>query len=86
MHSDAHGAHKMNHMASSSHVEACMPVDRDAQGQHADCGMTVCCFSDLAAPCPDLRAGAVSAAYARLTADPALQADPDRADKLPRRT
>jgi len=86
MQADAHGAHDMTQTACSSNKDDCMPVDQDAHGQHADCAMTVCCFSDLSAPILDLRSVAMTARYARIPTDPALQADPDRADKPPRRT
>jgi hypothetical protein len=77
-----HDMHDMTRLSASDDIS----TDHDPHGQHADCAMTMCCFSDPAEPRLDLNAVAVATRYLRIPPEPAIQADPNRADKPPRRT
>jgi len=93
---DAAPAETVTHLAEKEHHDMQdktvrsasddISTDHGPHSQHADCAMTVCCFSDLAEPRLDLKAVAVIAKYVRIKENSALQAVPDRADKPPRRT
>jgi hypothetical protein len=56
------------------------------QTMDADCAMAVCCFADVEEPCADHSGVAMTAHFAGVAANPALQPAPNRADKPPRRT
>jgi len=76
-----HQMHDMAGMAQRSH-----DGEGGMQTTDAECAMTICCFADVDAPRADPAGAAVEACFAAMTANPALQPAPDRADKPPKRT
>lgn len=80
----AQAHHQMNDMSGMAHDAT--DGTGDMQTADADCAMAVCCFADVEEPCADHSAVAMTARFAAVAANPALQPAPDRADKPPKRT
>lgn len=81
---DANAQHQMHDMAGMAH--GAQDSTGGMQDQHGDCAMALCCFSDMQEPHADYAGVTMSARYAVLVANPAMQPTPDRADKPPKRT
>ncbi len=84
----AGAAHAHNEMTDGAGMVGDARDGAGVMGPHGDAGcvMAVCCFASSGGPRRERVGVEMSARFVALSADPALQPAPDRADKPPRRT